>query len=458
MLAGEKIFLDNFPDRKICLCVFNRATYGRSKSLIEELSKYTTINLTVTLSSSLLWEEYGNAQSYITKMKGNKRIKFEPIDIAYPDKTHLGMAQASADILSRFSLFFSENKFDAVIVVADRFETLPCAMAASYLNIPVIHIQGGEITGNVDDRVRHAVTQLADYHFVSTELAKQYVAAMGQDFKSVFNTGCPSLDIVIQNKIKRFKAKEKYVICIFHPETDNTESAYDQTKVVMESVIEYCRKNGVKCYWFYPNPDPGREEIIRYLDSVLSENKLYILKAINKRPEDFLWQLAGARFIIGNSSCGIRESSFLGVPSINVGDRQGIRERAENVIDCDFDAVQINDAMTRQTRAARYCNTYPRSRVYGAGHAGEYIAKYILRLPMKQKTTLTYPYSPKFKEQHFGEERFHGQKNNRSHPFRHEGGAKINYPTCEPSAVQGEHGSVGGADPCDTTETSAHTS
>ena len=390
------------PHKELCLCVFNRATYARCKTLIYELSKQPHISLTVILSSALLMEEFGNAADEYIKSSHEGNVQFELIDIGYSDFTPYGMAKAASRVWDRLTDFFHAHNFDAVIVVADRFETLPAAAAASYLNIPVIHIQGGETTGNLDDRIRHAVTKLSDYHFVSTDLAKSYVEAMGEDSKRVKRTGCPSIDLLRVNRIRRFRTKERYILCIFHPETDSNDEAYEQTKVVLESVLEFCMQFGYRCYWFYPNPDPGRQHIVRLLDEVLSANKAFLVKAINKDPVLFLRQFAAASFFIGNSSCGIRESSYLGLPAIDVGDRQAYRERAHNVISCPYDKDYIRAAMVKQRDAYRH----PISRLYGVGKAGEAITEAISLTEFTLKPTLTYPFTMKFKEKHFGEGRF----------------------------------------------------
>ena len=420
------------PKKKLAICIFNRATYARCKSVIKELSKFPHIDLTVILSSSLLMEEFGNAaQEYIIGDSNNVHI--ELIDTGPNLSTGLGICRSSSRILDLFSSYFHSLSFDAVIVVADRFETLPAAMAASYQNIPVIHIQGGETTGNIDDRVRHAVTKIADYHFAATELSKEYILHMGEDQRRVHQTGCPSIDLIFTNKIKRWHPKEKYILCIFHPETENVQEAYDQTKTVLESVLEYCMQFGTRCYWYYPNPDPGRAEIIGLLDSILSQQKDFLIKAINKDPVLFMRQLAGAQFIIGNSSCGIRESSFIGLPAIDIGDRQLYRERASNVITVKHNKEQIKKAMIVQLRESRHKTSY----VFGIGKAGKAIAHYISKMDFMLKGTLTYPFHSKFKERHFGEGRFELQKKRHRNTSAEQAKRKSLHSSAEPSAIPG---------------------
>jgi UDP-hydrolysing UDP-N-acetyl-D-glucosamine 2-epimerase len=402
-------FYKSLPPRKICLCVFNRATYGRTKVLIEELGKRENISLTVVLSSSLLWKEFGDAgRAYIRK--DSSRVAYELLDIPRAEQSHLGSIKEAAQIADRFGDYFSRHEFDAVVVVADRYETLPAALACAYLNIPLVHIQGGEITGNIDDKVRHSVSMLADYHFVATENAKTYLLALGQERDRIFNTGCPSIDLVRVARARRFRPKERYVLAIFHPETERAEEAFEQTKTVLEATLEYCAKYSAKCYWFYPNPDPGREAITRYLDEAIQAYGPYFVKAVNEEPEDFLRRLAGARYIIGNSSCGIRESSYIGVPAINVGARQRVRERSWNVIDTGYD----KDAILKAIEESHVIERHLPSRLYGTGYASREIADYLSRIDFTLKGPLTYPTQFQYREKHFGESRFHDHKKPRT--------------------------------------------
>lgn len=405
--------------RKIAICIFNRATYARCKHVIEELAKDPEFEISIGLSSSVLWKEFGDpARNYILREHSN--VHCELIEIERHGSSQLEMARASAKILERFADWYALSGFDAVVVVADRYETLPAAMAASYQNIPLIHIQGGEITGNIDDKVRHAITKLSDYHFVSTKCAKEYVLAMGEEMQRVFLTGCPSLDLITRNRILRPKhpqrVKENYCIAIFHPETENLDSAKEQTQIVLEAVIEYCAKYGVHCYWHYPNVDPGREEMIEILDQAMIQHSDLLRKADNQEPEAFLRHLCQARLIVGNSSCGIRESSRLGVPSVNIGERQRLRERAENVIDADYDHKAIVDALVQSHLAWTYARCNAGSELYGGYDASKIIYQKLKSIDFSLKGPLTYPFQFKYRENHFGSSRFEKQQRRKTRP------------------------------------------
>lgn len=394
------------PEKKRgAICVFNRATYSRCKALILACQKSDFIDLDVIISSSLLREEYGNGKEYIKREVQN----LIALDINQHPATFAGSVKTCSEACTRLAEHFSNSNYSFVVVVADRFETLAGAIAASFLNIPLIHIQGGEITGNIDEKIRHAVTKLSDYHFVATKLAKDYLLRMGEEQGSVFNTGCPSLDVIKNARIRRRQDKKRYIICQFNPLTTTPETMFEETKEVFESIREFCIKDHVHCYWYYPNPDPARDEIIRFLDEELPNHSKWFTKMVNQPPEEFLLFLAGCKFMIGNSSCGLRECSYLGVPAINIGERQSIRERSINVLDVIPKKEEIDKAIDSQKRI----RSYPRSFLYGDGDASKHILNHLKVLEFSQKGPLNYPLEIfDFQTRHFKEGRleFHRKR------------------------------------------------
>lgn len=396
--------------KRLCIPIFNRATYARCKTLILALSEKENIELTIAVSSAALMEEFGNAFSYISDDSEERKVKTCLIPIKYEKQTSLGMVKAVSEVCRQFGSFFHDLSFDGVICVADRFETLGAAIAASYQNIPIIHIQGGEITGNIDEKVRHAVSMLSDYHFPSTRMAGAYLTRMGQGLGGnkgrVIPLGCPSLDLIKIEAIRRSLTKERYIICFMHPETDKIDEAREQTRLLIEAVLWYCRTYRSVCYWQWPNPDAGREEITAILSLAQKENEAILRKEVNIRPEAFLRRLSHARFIIGNSSCGIRECSFLGIPAVNIGARQSLRERGPNVIDAPWEYDEIKGAMvwahnTKKTK---------RSFIYGHGNSGAEIAQRISAMEdLSLKYPLQFPELMEFKDEH-NKERQHGSR------------------------------------------------
>jgi UDP-hydrolysing UDP-N-acetyl-D-glucosamine 2-epimerase len=246
------------------------------------------------------------------------------------------------------------------------------------------------VTGNIDEKVRHAITKLADVHLVSTQKSRERVIKMGENPKRVYVTGCPSIDIA-ENVRKNYEIlkfdpiekysgvgkilpnRDKYIVVMLHPVTTSIGEARNQTRCVLEAV-EGIEK---QVYWFWPNVDAGADGVskeIRIHRETDKANNIYFFK--NMSPDDFLVLLMGSECIIGNSSVAIRECSYLGVPAINIGDRQIGRERGKNVIDCEYDKKQILDSYKKIITSNR-----PEGEgLYGNGHAGEEIARVIASL------------------------------------------------------------------------------
>lgn len=384
--------------RRLCLCLFNRATYGRSKSLIQAISKSEDLHLTVVLSASLLEEEYGNAQEYIKDDSPN--VRYIGIPLENKDRSHFGSCIRASEILAKMAIHISCEKYDAAILIADRFETIAAAQAFSFQNIPIIHIQGGEVTGNIDEKIRHAVTKLSDYHFAPTKLAKDYIIEMGEHPNRVYNTGDLAIDLC--KGVRGRRPRKRYFICMYHPETTNPAEIKDNTIALLNAVIDHAAQTQTHCYWYSPNPDPGCEEVAQVLDQAFANHPVFLTRMVNEPPEVFLERLRGSALIVGNSSCGIKESGYMRVPSVNIGIRQGIRERSVNVIDVPFTHRNILKAM----RAQHDVHTYPRSYLWGRGKATEEMMRAIKLLDYTRKGPLMYPYTIRYRTRHLLGERF----------------------------------------------------
>jgi UDP-hydrolysing UDP-N-acetyl-D-glucosamine 2-epimerase len=291
-----------------------------------------------------------------------------------------------------------------VVTIADRFETLATAVAASYTNIPVAHLQGGEVTGSIDEKVRHAVTKLADLHFPSTKLAAENLIRLGEAPETIHCTGCPSIDIAAEIRDSgeadsfdpferyggvgaRFSPDEDFVIVMQHPVTTEFASATTQITATLDAVSGL----DIPTFWFWPNIDAGSDAVSKMIRIYREEGKLNRVHFFrNLRPEDFLKLMIRSRCIVGNSSVSIREASFLGVPAVNIGSRQQFRERGYNVIDVDHDRNVIADAIRHQFARGRY----PSDAVYGDGRAGQRIADHLATAPLRIEKVLAYATEP----------------------------------------------------------------
>lgn len=304
--------------KKIAVLLSNRASYERHTVFLKKLKN--EFDVTILGCSSLLKEEYSNVFNEI-----NTNYTTICLDVDVDTNSCNGMANYSANLSVVTLDQINFKQYSGLILIADRFELLPVAMDASYCGCLIVHIQAGEDSGNIDQKVRHAVTMLSDICFVSHHVAYNRVKNMG--IKEVYNYGCPSIDVVKDVTIVAHNATaEKYIISMFHPHTKESISAGDQFVELVDAVTRFSTDNSLKVYWMAPNNDPGYKYI---LDKI---NKDMI---INMHGKDFIRLLAGAKMIVGNSSAGIRESSYLGIPAVNIGKRQENRITGNNVVHCE---------------------------------------------------------------------------------------------------------------------------
>jgi UDP-hydrolysing UDP-N-acetyl-D-glucosamine 2-epimerase len=290
-------------------------------------------------------------------------------------------------------------KPDAVITIADRFETIATSIAAAYQNIPLVHIQGGEVTGSIDEKVRHANTKLADLHLVSSEDARERVIKLGENPACVINTGCPSIDLAREiteypeldfDPIKKYGGvgvklnwKSGYIVVMQHPVT----TEYTESKAHIQETLNAVNQLNYPAFWFWPNVDAGSDGTsnrIRAFRELEQPQNMHFFK--NMEPLDFLRLLKNAKALVGNSSVGIRECSYLGTPVINIGNRQHRRMRAENVTDVNHDQEEIY----RAVKSAISADHFKSSVIYGNGNSGEKIANLLAEVELTFTKTIWY--------------------------------------------------------------------
>jgi UDP-hydrolysing UDP-N-acetyl-D-glucosamine 2-epimerase len=383
--------------RKICVVVTARPSYSRIKTALRAIKDHPGLELQLVVAASALLDRYGSAvrimerDGFAPVAKVFNVIEGENL-ISAPKTTALGVIELSTTFLNL--------RPDIVVTVADRYETMATAISAAYMNIPLAHVQGGEVTGNIDEKVRHAVTKLADYHFVASESARERVLRLGESPESVFNTGCPSIDLArevaqawngagvdIYAKYggvgEVLDLSSGYLVVLQHPVTTEPEQARRQVEATLE-VVDGLR---MPTLWFWPNVDAGADATsgaIRAFRETRNPKHIHFFK--NMEPEDFLRLLLGARCLIGNSSVGIRECSYLGVPVVNIGSRQERRDRGSNVIDVEPEAAAI------RAGAEHWLNS-PRPQpdhVYGGGDAGARIADLLATVPLRFHKSISY--------------------------------------------------------------------
>lgn len=382
--------------RKVCVVITARPSYARIKTALRAIRDHSDLELQLVVGASALLERYGAPVNYIDddgfEIAARVYMVLEGENLVTSAKsTGLGLVELAT--------VFDNLRPDVVLTVADRYETLATATAAAYTNISVAHVQGGEVTGSIDEKVRHAVTKLSDIHLVATPRAAENVIRMGEDPAYVFVTGGPDIDLASEildepeldfdpfNEFggvgERFSLENGYAIAIQHPVTTEYEKARAQVTVTLEALHALA----LPTLWFWPNADAGSDGTskgIRVFRETVRPGLIHFFR--NMPPESFLRLLYGSRVIVGNSSVAIREGSFLGVPAVNVGDRQSGREHGRNVVHVDHVQSEISEAALAQLANGRY----PSEHLYGDGRAGSRIAETLASCELRIEKRLCY--------------------------------------------------------------------
>lgn len=371
---------------KICVAITARPSYSRIRSALDFLHKNPDVELVVLCSGSSLLDRYGRVVDLI------KSDGFNVIEELYTfveGNEPINMALTAANTINHTAAALRRINPNFVVSIADRYETLGTAVAAAYLGIPLIHIQGGEITGNIDEKVRHAVTKLADVHLVANSRAADRLVRMGEHPDRVIVTGCPSIDIArealtldvseVQDELRRrgvgadVSLASNYLVVLQHPDTDTYSESYAQ----MQATLEAVQQLNIPTVVFWPNVDAGSDATSKCIRVFRESGKLKQVQYVkNLDGKLFLRLLRGAGCLIGNSSVGLRECAYLGVPVVNIGRRQLGRDRAANVIDVAHDPHAIEGAVRTQLEHGIYSS----SNLYGDGQAGYEIGQVIAAL------------------------------------------------------------------------------
>ena len=376
--------------RTVAFVIVNRANYGRIRSLLLKLKRDKFFKIKIILASSTLLSKFG---------KIDEILENDGLKVDYKVYNHISgennqtMAKSVGLLTIEISSILSRLKPDIVFNVADRYEILATAIAASYLNIFLVHLQGGERTGSIDESVRHSVTKLSNLHFPATNLSKKRIIKMGENPKYVFNVGCPSIDEIKKVNFKKkvnlkkynlgvgpvVDIKKPYIVVLVHPVTTNLEESPKIVKFLLKSI----QKINCQCIWIWPNIDAGSDKISNIIRSFREKdkNRTKINFYMNFETEDYLNLIKNSKCLIGNSSSGIREASYLKVPSVNIGSRQIMRDRGDNVIDSNVKMNEIYNSIKRQMKKKINKNCF----LYGKGDSADQIIKILKSIDLNTK-------------------------------------------------------------------------
>jgi UDP-hydrolysing UDP-N-acetyl-D-glucosamine 2-epimerase len=364
--------------RRICFPITSRAYYGRSQLLLKKLHEHPGIELELMLGGSILLDKYSRHIADDIEA-GGFTISTSFFNVI-EGGNHVAMAKTACLTALEFTNGFHAADPDIVIICGDRFEQLAIAMAAAYLNKTIAHIEGGDVTGSIDESVRHAITKLAHIHFVTNDDARRRVLAMGENPEYVFNTG--SLDVELASRNDTVLTNERlnsygvghtidlaqpFVMVIQHPVTTDADN-----RSHLETTLRAVGDLGMQTICFWPNPDAGTGEMADAIRHFREDHEAATerMRFITNVPADeFVTLLKMAACLVGNSSAGIKECSFLGTPVVNIGRRQQGRLNAEHVVHAAHDAETIRGAVERQVGHGRY----PASHIYYRPDASQQI-------------------------------------------------------------------------------------
>jgi UDP-hydrolysing UDP-N-acetyl-D-glucosamine 2-epimerase len=383
--------------RKVCIFIGSRANYSSIKSVMRAVREHPDLTLQLIVGASALLDRFGSVVDVI------EADGFKPdarVTMIVEGETPATMAKSTGLGLLEMPTMFELLKPDVVVSVGDRFETMATAIAAAYMNIPVAHTMGGEISGTIDESIRHAVTKLSHLHFPANEAAAERIIRMGEDPDAVHAVGCPRIDLVSEIANGRdgipheewldregvgahIDVTRPFLLVNQHPVT----TEYGQGKDQIWETLWALHELKMPTIMLWPNVDAGSEDISTGMRTFREKVKPDYVRFYKNFPiETYVRLMLLCACTVGNSSAPIREGAFLGVPAVNIGTRQRGRDRGPNVVDVGHDRQQILDGVRRQLAHGRFA---PDS-LYGDGHAGGRIADVLARAPLSVQKRLMF--------------------------------------------------------------------
>jgi UDP-hydrolysing UDP-N-acetyl-D-glucosamine 2-epimerase len=378
----------NLALKNICVFIGSRANYSSIRSVMRAIQDHPDFGLHVVVGASALLQRFGKVEDLIRKDGFTLDYTFHNIVEGENPTT---MAKSTGLGIIEMSMVLDNLKPDYVFVVGDRFEMMAIAIAASYMNIRIIHSMGGEVTGTIDESIRHAITKFAHVHFTANEDARQRIIRMGEDKNYVFNVGCPRIDLVaeelkrnstetLNNLFTNYKGvgspldlNEPFLLASQHP----VSTEYGENRWQIEQTLVALNKLKMQTILLWPNIDAGSDDVSKGIRTFREHHKANWLHVFINLPTNVYIQLMNTTScLVGNSSSGIREGAFIGTPVVNIGTRQNRRMHAKNVIHVGYNTDNIINAIKFQLKNGRYVS----SKIYGDGTAGKKIADIMAKI------------------------------------------------------------------------------
>ncbi len=382
--------------RKVCVVVGSRANYSSIKSVMQAVKDHPDLELQVVAGASAVLDRFGAVVDLIEKDGFTVSAK---LFMLVEGETPATMAKSTGLGLIELPTIFETLRPDVVVTVGDRFETMSTTLAAAYMNIPLAHTMGGEVSGNIDENIRHAITKFANIHFPACEDARDRILRLGEQPDAVHLVGCPRMDLVaeyltVQRDVDAavfgegvgasFSTNDDFILVSQHPVTGEYGSGERQIKATLEAV----RRTGLPALVLWPNADAGSEDVSRGIRKYRERDPQAPFHYVKNLPIWVYVQLmARTRCLVGNSSSAIREGAFIGTPSVNIGSRQTARQRGSNVIDSGYTADEIFAAIQDRLALGGKLAGEP---IYGDGRAGPRIADVLATTELTVGKTITY--------------------------------------------------------------------
>lgn len=367
--------------KRIGVFTGSRANYSSTKTIIRAIQKDSSLELVSIVGGAATLSRYGAIDKVMVE-EGLPKPNFT-FNMYIDGESHADMAKSCGLGLMEMSTILANSEIDALVVVGDRYDVMAPVIAAAYMNIPIVHTMGGEVTGTIDESIRHAITKFAHLHLVANEDARSRVIKMGEVPENVVTVGCPRMDLVkeaidsdeLTNDyfFKKYSGvgpmvdiDSDFLLVSFHPVTTESDSIRNQVNELMLALNNF----SLPTIMIWPNFDAGGNDVAKSIRTFRENyNPDWLHLQTNFSVEDYSRLMARTKCLIGNSSSGIREGAFIGTPVVNIGSRQISRLRAENVVDCDNDFKSIIEAISFQLDSGRYES----SDLYGVGCTGKSI-------------------------------------------------------------------------------------
>jgi UDP-hydrolysing UDP-N-acetyl-D-glucosamine 2-epimerase len=363
--------------RKVCVVLVDRANYGRLKPVMRAIADHSALELQVIAAGTMVLERFDQPVRVVRadgfSVDGEVYLELE-------GSTPSTMAKSVGFGITEFASEFQRLKPDVVLIIGDRYEALSASVAAAFMNLCVIHIQGGEVSGSIDESTRHAISKFAQFHFPSTKRSADYLIRMGERPDTILGVGCPgsdiartmdrTLDAAIINRRgggAEIDVAKPFLLVLFHPTT--TEFGGEQKQ--MEELVAALNVVKQQTVLLWPNIDAGSDHVSKVIRRFRDLHRpTWLRTLINLPPEEYSRVLANTACAVGNSSSFVRDAGYYGTPVVLVGNRQDGRETDEHVVRARPIHAEILDSIKHQLTRGRY----EPSTLYGDGQVSQRIA------------------------------------------------------------------------------------